>query len=207
MNDKTQALQEDIAFMRDMAEAGASTPIVSGQALVSAGAVFGSLSLAQFLWLRFGAPAGWMLASMWIAGCGLFVAYLMLFLLPRILRKPGIASPANRAVGYTWNATGWTINVSLAATLILSWRLDSSLPFVVFPSVIAAIYGGAWLTTQRMSGQAWMRWPMFGSFAFALLLALLIKSPYLWLVFSAAFILVALIPGVVLMRKEPSPVV
>lgn len=207
MSDKTQALRDDIAFMRDLAEAGASAPIVSGFVLALCGGVYGTLSLVHFLWNRFADPEGWMLGTMWLGSTGLFVLALSLAIIPRLLKKPGISSPANRAVGFTWNATGWTINLLLVCALILSWRLGSSQPFALFPSVIACVYGGAWLTSARMSGQSWMRWPMLGSFAFALLLALMITSPYLWLVFAAAFFLVMLVPGLVLIRNERSQVI
>jgi hypothetical protein len=207
MDEKSQALKDDIAFMRDMAQAGASAPLVSGMILAVVGALFGAVSIVHWLWFRLGEPQTWMIVTLWLGAAAVCWGSMYMVFLPKMLKKPGVASPANQAVGFTWHSTGWTINTLLACTLILSWRLDSSLPFTVFPSVIAAVYGGAWMVSHKMARQGWMRWPMLGSFAFALLLSLMIDSPYLWLVFAAAFFLTVLAPGIVMMRREPSLVV
>lgn len=207
MTGNSQTLNDDIAYMRDLAEAGASTPLLSGLVLIVIGALFGVTSLVHWALFAFGNPEGWMVLTLWLSVAAVSATFTLTWVRTRMLKKPGIGSPTNRAVGWTWNSTGWVINILLAATLILSWRLDSPLPFTVFPSVIAAVYGGAWLVTRRMSGQDWMQWPTLGSFGFALLLALLITTPYLWLAFSAAFILNVMIPGIVMVRREPQTVV
>lgn len=207
MSDKMQALNEDIAYMRDLAEAGASTPLVSGTVMVVVGALFGVISLAHWTWFQLADPQDWMVVTMWIGAAVVCWTFCYFWVARRMMRKPGVASPSNRAVGWTWNSTGWTVNVLLVASLILSWRLDSTLPFTLFPSVIAGVYGGAWLVTARMSGQNWMMWPTIGSFAFALLLAVLITTSYLWIAFSAAFFLTVMVPGIIMVRGEPRTVV
>jgi hypothetical protein len=207
MSDNSPSMSDDIAYLRDLAEAGASTPLLSGMALIVIGALFGLTSLAHWALFAFAEPEDWMILALWLSVAAFSAGFTFIWVRTRMLKKPGIGSPTNRAVGWTWNSTGWVINILLAATLILSWRLDSSLPFTVFPSVIAAVYGGAWLVTRRLSGQDWMQWPTFGSFGFALLLSLLITTPYLWLAFSAAFFLNVMIPGIVMVRREPQTVV
>lgn len=207
MNDTSKTLNEDIAYMRDLAEAGASTPLVSGTVMVIVGALFGVTSLVHWAWFQFGDPDSWKVVTLWLATAAVCWSICYAWVYKRMLKKPGASSPSNRAVGWTWNATGWTVNTLLVCTLILSWRLDSSQPFTVFPSIIAAIYGGAWLVTHRMSNQGWMRWPTLGSFAFAALLAYLITTPYLWVAFSAAFFLTVMVPGIIMVRHEPHAVV
>ena len=208
MNDKTQAaLQDDIAYMRDMAEAGASTPLVSGTVLVIVGAIFGVISIVHWLWFRLGNPETWMVITLWLGAAAVcwIVNYGWVF--RRMLKMPGVSSPSNIAVAYTWNATGWTVNALLLCTLILAWKLDSSLPFSVFPSIIAAVYGGAWFVSEKVSKQRWMWWPTLGGFGFALLLSYMIDTPYLWIAFSAAFFLIVMVPGIVLVRRQPSTIV
>jgi hypothetical protein len=207
MNDKSQALQDDLAFMRDMAQAGASTPLVSGTILIIIGALFGVVSIVHWVWFELADPSAWMVIALWLGAAAICWVACFTWAFRRMNKKPGVSSPANVAVSYTWNATGWTVNVLLLCTLLLSWKLDSSQPFTVFPSIIAAVYGGAWFVSQKVSSQAWMRWPMFGAFGFALLLSYMIDTPYLWLAFSAAFFLIVMVPGIIMVRREPSTIV
>ena len=116
MNDKSQALQDDIAFMRDMAQAGASAPLVSGSILVACGAVFGAISVIHWTWFRFGDPKGWMVATMWIGAAVLFASR------PYLMRPSGRATLAAlwlSALGAVGLVEG--LPTSVLGTVALGW--------------------------------------------------------------------------------------
>ncbi len=207
MTDNTTNLREDIAYMRDLAEAGASTPLLGGLILVVVGAIFAVASAAHWLWFSLGDPETWMIISMWLGAAALCWIVNYAWPIRLMLKKPGISSPSNRASAWSWQATGFVVNVILGCCLIIAWRIDSSLPFTLFPSVILSVYGGAWYVSMKMSGQKWMWWPTLGSFAFSLILALAITSSFLFLIFALAWALLVLAPGIVMVRREPSLVV
>jgi hypothetical protein len=48
MTRDTQTLQDDIAYMRDLAREGRNAPLLAGPVLVLAAVVFGAASLAQW---------------------------------------------------------------------------------------------------------------------------------------------------------------
>ncbi len=75
---------------------------------------------------------------------------------------------------------------------------------LVFPSLILGLYGMGWSVAAAMSKKRWLWMTAIGSYAGALLMAWFSIEPAVYLVYGAALLLLASLPGYLLMRQEPS---
>ena len=194
----------DIAWLRGLAEEGASAPIQGASILFAAGLIYGSASLVH------GAVETGLIRMSpevfgWIWGIAV-VAFIvaLVVLIGRLKRRGGVETAANRAFGIVWTALGWGI-FSLFASLILgdlsrggtSDMADWSL---IIPSIIMAFYGAGWAVTATMvrSRPLWVL--ALASFAAAPVLAVLAGSPAQYLAYAAALFGLMAVPGFLLMR-------
>jgi hypothetical protein len=207
MNEQMQNLKDDIAFMRALAQEGQAAPPLGGAILALAGTVFAAASVVQWAILSktLAVPTIW-LAAVW--GVALAAFFIGLFVMKDgIKAKPGAFSPANKASGAVWQGIGMAIFVSFVAMNVAAWRMHSGVLVYFSPSLILLFYGVGWTLGRAMSGQGWMRWCAWGSFAAAVGVAALIGSPLQYLAYAACLLLLATLPGVILMRREPSDIV
>ena len=206
-DDQIQTLKDDIAYMKTLADEGASGPLIGGSTLVAAGLIFGIASLGE--WAN---AAGLIVLDgiqhlyLWGAA-GLIFAATLTVLIRRQKGRPGVMSPANRAFGTAWMGVGLAIFSMAVALSLLGYKTQSNLPGLVFPSLIFALYGAGWAVSAAMSGQKWLWWPAYGSWLLAPVLAWFVNDPSLYLVYAIGLAFLALVPGVILMRREPSTTV
>ena len=206
-DDHSKSIHDDIAYMRGLADEGRHAPLLSGPVMVAAGVIFGLASLGQWaivtevlvvdpmaqLWL-------------WLAAGGAFAVALTL-LIRRQQAKPGFYSPGNKAVGAAWTAVGFGIFAMWVAFMAVGfssgdWTLMRAMPIVVF-----AAYGSAWMVAGEMSDAGWMKGVALLAYGGAVLLGVFADSTWGYLVFAGLMVFVALLPGLALMRQEPSDVV
>ena len=206
-DDQTQSLQDDIAYMRAMAQEGRNAPLLSGPIMVAAGIIFGTASLVQWA-IQTGMVdvSPWAQLWVWLAAGAAFTVALML-LIRRQNSKPGARSAGNKAVGAAWSGVGFGIFAMWAAFMAAgvttgNWEMMRVMPIVVF-----AAYGSAWFVAGTMVGVKWMNWIALLSYAGAVLLGLFSTSVHLLLVYAGLMVFVALLPGLALMRQEPSEVI
>lgn len=203
-NDQIQTLKDDIAYMKTLADQGASGPLLGGSILVAAGLIFGAASIIE-----------WMMATgvvsadgvdhlyLWGASGALFAVALVV-LIGRQRRRAGVMSPANRAFGNAWMGVGLGIfSMSIALTLLIM-ETGAEQIALVFPPLIFALYGSGWAVSAAMSNQKWLWWPAFGGWLAAPAVALAAGRPEMWLVYAAGILLLAFVPGLMLMRREPA---
>lgn len=207
MTEEMKAIRDDIAFMRALAEEGRQAPLLGGSMLVSAGAIFGTASLIQWAILSkvLRAPSV-MLMVVWIAAVVLHLV--MVAVLRRgIGAKPGAGSSGNRAMRNAWMGVGWGCFVIFTALAVASWKTRDLNLINFSPSIVLALYGGAWSVAAAMSRSTWLRVVAVASFASAIGMALLMGNSWAWLGYAAALYLLAMVPGLILMRQEPSDIV
>ena len=77
----------------------------------------------------------------------------------------------------------------------------------VMPTVVLVAYGSAWMVGAAMSGARWMSLTALLSYAGAVGVAWFIDSPAIYLIFTVVLVAVAFVPGLILMRQEPSEIV
>lgn len=202
--EKIQTLKDDIAFMRALAQEGSSAPLLGGSILVAAGVTFAVAGVAHWSIMSglVNLPKQ-TLAMIWPAALVVFLG-LLAWLRRGGNGRPGAQSPGNRASSAAWASMGWTIFVISLAIGILSARTQSSIPTLIFPPLILGLYGMGWSVAAAMTRKRWIWMTAVGSYAGALIVAWLAVDPAVYLVYSAALLLLMALPGFVLMRQEPS---
>jgi hypothetical protein len=202
-----QSVRDDIAFMRALAEEGRSAPLLGGAIMVTAGAVFGGASLAHFAIASSNAAANpWIYPALWMGAGGLFSVILSV-LKTRYRGRAGALSPGNRAMRAVWQGVAWAILALFVTLGVASWKLANPVVFGLFPSAILVLYGAAWTLAAKMSGPRWMGWIAALSFVSAAVMPLFLDDAKIYLAYAVALGLTAVLPGVLLMRQEPSDIV
>lgn len=201
MNDQIETLQNDIAFLRALAEDGAGRQRYGGSVMLWAGVVFSLASLV--CWgVQAGAiaaPAQWAIPAIWIGVTGMFFVGLAIL-------KRGVGdqplSVASRAWGAAWRSVGMTIFALLAATVAVCWRSGSGVPSLLMPSMVLGLYGLAWSVAATVSGKGWIKLVAAGSYAGAIAIGFVSTSRDVFAYYALALILLTAVPGYVLMRDD-----
>ena len=202
MTDGMQGLRDDVAFMRALAEEGRNTPLMGGSILVTAGAVFAPASLAHW-----GVVSGRMpldpsaVGVIWIAAFLVFMAALF-SLKARIGARLGSAAGTNRAAGAVWAGVGIASFALWGAFMVASIRTEQWAIMDMFAAVILALYGAAWSVAGALSGRTWIKAVAGLAMVLAFGLAFVVGRPEQYLLYAAALVVVALLPGLHLMRQS-----
>lgn len=202
-----QSVKDDIAFMRALAQEGQTAPLLGGGIMIAAGAVFGGASLVHYL-----IAAGIVVASPWAfpvlwLGAGVVFTVILQMLKARYRGRIGSGSPGNRAQRAVWRSVGWAIATFFAAFAVASWKLNSPAVFAMFPAAVLALYGAAWCVAAQMFQKRWMSAIGGLSFGLAVAVCVFIGSADLYLAYAVSLALTAILPGVLIMRQEPSDIV
>jgi hypothetical protein len=206
MTETTQALRDDIAFMRALADEGVRPPLVAGPWLIAAGLIWSAAPLAawyivriehvSFLWsnLPFAVGAAASMIS-------------MPFLRSRTKHAAGANSPANRAVSIAWAGVGGGIYLYLACTFVIIWQTKSGTLMLMMPVVVMILYGIAWAVSAAMTKDRLLWFVTLAAYASALIMAFFSTSPDLLLIFAIAIFATAVIPGFILVRRQPAEII
>jgi len=201
MNDRLTALENDIGFLKALAEEGRSPTLVGGSIMIAAGIIFGLASLGQWA-LRNGLSPSfgvWAPPVIWIAAMVVFMVALAVIL--RRLGPHKLGEGANRAIGVAWSSAGLAMFTLFVSAGIVAWRTGSDASLMMLCPIVLSVYGLCWSVAASLAGVGWMRLAAIGSFAAALVTALMCNSPSLFLVYAAALAILALLPGVVMVRR------
>lgn len=202
-----QAVREDIAFMKAMAQEGRRAPLLTGRYLLGAGIIYAGASVAAWaIATRLLAVSPWWLAGVWVIAGAIYMPFVLVWN-RQVRSKPGASAVSNRATAVIWRALGAFSAAVFLAAIAAAWRLHSGLVFAIFPALILAFYGAAWLLSAHLSGLKWLRLVAGGCFLAAAVSGLLIDQVDLYLLFAAALLLLVALPGWLLMRGEPSEIV
>jgi len=125
----------------------------------------------------------------------------------RTMKLPGGSSVANRVSRTVWRSVGFGIMAVVAGciTRMLAYQ-DFQAPNAIMAAAFA-MFGIALLVTATISAQAWIG--MFGALAFISSVALWVtmNEPWAYLLAAGAGIVVLILPGVMMMRREPSTII
>lgn len=204
-DDQTQSLRDDIRYMKNLADDGANGPLLGGSILVAAGLIFGTASIVEWMMSTGMVSDAGGIGHLYLWGAaGVVFTLALIVLIRRQKTRAGVMSPSNRASGNAWMGVGLAIfSLSVAITALI-YKTGSDVPALIFPSLIFALYGTGWAVSAAMSGQKWLWWPAFGGWIAAPLVALFAGTHEMWLVYAAGIVLLALLPGAILMRREPA---
>lgn len=204
-----QSLADDLAYIRDLAEAGEKAPLLGGRYLVWWGSLTTLAYLAQYAILErlFGLPPQ-SLAFLWggyvILGLG------GSFSMHRTFGpgKPGAASTGNRVSALVWRSAGLFLGAYFTGTFLKAALSAGDYdPFIWSVPLVVGVYGlaqfvGGAIADNRvliLAGQA--------ALIATIPAVMLVGSNVSWLLGAAVAALCVLLPGILLMRNEPSATV
>jgi hypothetical protein len=201
MGDQT-SLQEDISFLRQMAESGRKGPIMGGIFLAGAGVVFGAASFMDGAMQNGLVPFRIGAGPLWIGASLIFTAF-WLAMYFRLMRgnKP-VASAQNATFGVVWSACGAGVMVCFLTTILIARDLHSPVVQAAYVPVIYAFYGTAWFASGALARRSWMFFAGLASYLFAFIIALLIDTSYLTFAMGAGLLMLLTVPGIKLAMDE-----
>lgn len=202
--EQLQDVRADIAFMRALAEQGSQAPLLGGGIIAAAGAIFGLASVIHWMIQSdILQVSPWFFMVNWI-GAGAVFGIACTLLIRRARGQPGMQSAMNRATSSAWSAVGFSIFVTFLGMMAVAWTSKSDTVFYLFPVMILALYGAAWTVAADFTRKTWIRLVALASFASAVLMGLLTNHPMQMLAYAGALFFLALVPGLILLRQEPS---
>lgn len=198
--DQIQSVQDDIAYMKALAQEGRQAPLLVGPVLVAAAVIFGLATFGQWMMVLGHVPGGgWASLTLWLVAAAVFAV--VLFGLIRRMEKSGVAQTAgNRAVGAAWSGVGYGIFVTWVALMAFGWRTGEWNVMALMPTVVMAAYGSAWMVAAAIGKKAWLNVVGLVSYAGAVVLAGLGDAMLMYPVYLVLLMAVALIPGLILAR-------
>lgn len=192
----------DIAALRALAEEGRQAPLAVGPVLVLAGLLVPAACIG-----------GWMLALVPDVARPLQIAALLGFCVlggiggQMLLRQlaPAIArgTVLARAEGMVWGLGGLATGV-FAAMLVLRGLMGLPTPANVMGAIATVAFlqfGVAFLVTAGLSRQYWLQVPGYGAFLAALACGLVADDVLVMPLIAALMVLLALVPGVIMIRS------
>ena len=207
MTDQMQAIHDDIAYMKALAQEGRRAPPLGGAILMAGGLIWAATSFTAWaVMVRLVAiPPIWSNA-VWLVGLVAFFIALAL-LIRRHKGKPGHAAVNNRVMRVAWTAGGWSIFAFILALIAACWSMHTSVFVVLIAPFVLTAYGVGWIVAGSVSDGRWLTWIGVGSFLTAILLGFLAGSQAQLLVYTGALLLLMALPGYLLLRQEPSTTV
>ena len=206
-DEKMQTLKDDMAFMKALAQEGSATPLLFGGNMVAAGLIFGLASVGHWM-IATGllAVSEWGFLFNWLGAAAVF-GVVSTLLVRRASKRPGFSAGVNRATGSAWSGVGFAILAMWMGMMAYSYRTGHWEVMNIFPTVIFALYGAAWMVAGDMSGKLWIKLTALGSFAAAVGMGFLSGINEQMLGYAACLFLLAVVPGLILMRQEPTDIV
>jgi hypothetical protein len=194
--------EEDLAFLRDLAEAARNTPFGGGDYLIAGGGWFALASI--LVWLGAQGVFGPILPSAHYAFpiCGLGFVGTLAYLMRRDRRR--VETAANRALGMAWAAIGWSIFAFCAGAVVMAYRGQ---PFVLntITMFVVSVYGIGWALAATITRQGWMSVTAFFTFFTVPVFGALAGSGQELLAYAITLVLIAVIPGLRLRAAARAP--
>jgi len=193
----THPSQDDLAYLRRLAEDSQTAPSTVGPYLVAAGIIFGSACL--ICWVS--QLAHWLSpifeTGIWVVA--VVVMYLVSWTLSATLSsKP--RNLVNRVTGSLWRAIGRACVALLLAGIVLNYRFHTDEIWALMPSAIMVLYGVGWMTTAVVMRKPMINSVSLGAMIAGVVLALVDGFSCFYLVLALCFVLLMLLPGLKLMR-------
>ena len=205
----SQSLSDDLSYIRDLAEAGRNAPLLGGRFLAWWGALATLAYLGHYAIISgmFGVPMA-ALAILWIAfsvlGFGGY--FLMMMTFPN--QKPGAGSMGNRVSATVWSGAGVFLGAFFVGVIARS--LVDGEPNIGFQwsiPIVFGAYGISQLTSGVIASHPVLKVAGAASIAAAAPAVFFLMTPGVWLLAAALAGFTVLLPGLLMMRGEPSETV
>ena len=202
----SKTYQDDLAYVREVAESGASAPLLGGRFLVWWGGLVTLAYLGHYAILKgVGGLTHNALGLLWTGF--IVIALIGHFSMMFLFRdgKPGASSAGNKASANVWMASGFVLFSFFAGTTIKS-IIDgqASIGFNWSIPLVLGVYGISQLVSGLMANSRGLKLAGWGGIAFVGITVIMMGTAELYLAAAAAAALIVLIPGILMLRDEPS---
>lgn len=208
MNDKLKTVQDDLAFLRGVAEGGAERGglgVAGGALYGSAGLLYGIQTLIYFLQEK-GLMRLSPLGNVVMAWAPTLIFLVLMTIVIIVERKRPLRGVANRAVNAAFAGTG-IANLALVLIFASAATRNQDFRYWLFhPAVVFVLQGAVWYVIFMLRKRAWMALVAIGWLASGVALGMLIHRADLYLLI-ASFGLFAFMaaPGFFMMRQAMRP--
>ena len=205
-------IREDLAYVKALAEEGRDTPLVGGIFYVIWGGLISIAALIVYAndmgWVSFGPGGSYLpffaaMAMGWVFSIGEG---------RRAERKPGAATLSNRTASSVWFAVGIFMTTFWISLFFVHGKYtDIGVPEyflfnLMFP-IGFGVYAIAFFATATAARTHWLRVFALISLAFFVLSLFFMTSIHQTGIGAIGTFLCAALPGIILMRREPSQTV
>ena len=194
--------QDDLSFLRTLAESGLDAPLMAGPYLIAGGSWFAAASLVQWPLLRdlAGLSADQAVAAWLISALG-FAVHLTI-LIRRDRDK--VETTSNRAVNAVWSGIGFGIFAFWVGVAMMAYQRDELFVLNTISLQVLSVYGIGWLVAAAITREGWMTFTAIAAFGTVPVLGLFVGTGHEYLIYAIALVLTAVIPGVRLLRTAQS---
>lgn len=202
------SLSSDLAYVRDLAEAGQNAPLLGGRFLAMWGGLVTLAYTGHYLIATgaFGLPPISYLV-LWL-GMGLVGGLGQYLLVASMRDKPGSASTGNRVQSVLWTTSGFFLFVYFVGLMARVFLTGEGVEgFYWSVPMVLGLYGIGQFVTGAMTGSAALKFAGIAAFAGVLAATFLTGTEYIWLVGAASAFAAVFVPGLMMMRAEPSETV
>lgn len=206
--DRKTAASADLAYLRELAEAGVNAPLLGGRFMAWWGGLTGAAMATH--WAVIAGHIAISADQLWL----FWLSYIVVgsagsALLGWSLRnKPGTGSMGNRVQSVIWPTMGGCIGTYFLglAIGILSGQVDLIFINTILP-VAFLCYGAAGMVTAVLGRQKLLFLSPVVSLAACLASTIMVMTAEVYLVAAAAMLLGTFLPGLLMMQQEPRDVV
>lgn len=196
---------QDLAYARTLAEEGRQAPLIGGGFLVLFGVLLAVAYTGQWAALAGFVPT-MAIGFIWM-GFGL-LAFIGCFMLTgRVRSLPGGASLANKADRSVWQGVAIGIGAVVVGAILRGVVTDDMTAANAIMAAGFGMYGIALFTTASVSSEKWLQTFAWISWAVSVALWFFLNDAWAYLLAAGASVVVLIIPGVMLLRREPSTTV
>lgn len=202
----------EIAYVKSLAEEGRNAPLVGGVFYVIWGTTLGVASLLGYFHYS-GAAELSLVGSLWFWVGALAIGWAASFYFARQAgAKPGALTVGNQTANAAWFAIGVFMTLFWIAAMAFRGRFSATgiapewIFGLMFP-IAFGLYGIAFYATAVAARLDWMRGFAIAAWVFSIAALYFVGDARQFLVGAAGSLVCAVLPGVLLMRREPSDIV
>jgi hypothetical protein len=203
MTGAARPTDDDIRYVRQLAESGAHAPLLGGRFMAWWGILLTGAYVAHHLALRGTIGDGKSIFAMIWLGFSLLGVAGQFVLLRGMSDKAGAGSAGNRASRSVWLAGAMAIGSMFAGTAVAAATGAGPATFDWIVPVAFAVYACALVVTGSLGRNRVTVAAGAGAVAMVGLFAALILSPDRYLLAAAGVFLTVLVPGLLLLKAEP----
>lgn len=205
---QSPSLSGDLAYVRDLAEAGQNAPLLGGRFLAWWGGLMTLAYVGHYLIASGALGVGPELLAIWwgaIVITGTAGQFILRAVFPE---KPGASSSGNRVQSVLWMSAGFVLFAYFAGVVGRLILFGTGLEgFYWSVPMVMGLYGLGQLVTGVIANQAPLRFAGFAALAGTLAAAILSGTETVWLVGAAVACFAVFLPGIWMLRREPATTV